>query len=142
MTYRVPTPADRLLIADFLKALEQGDSLGLIEAPAFSHKQQTLGKVLADMASRDEGPLMFACLVRAVRHGLKSTDLTTRVQVMAEAANIARAFADAQTAPPAAEVEVVSDDADDIGQQDHAEILAQAAAFAGACLPNLRRGVL
>ncbi len=139
MSYRTPTGPERLLMADFIKALEQGDPRAVLETPAAEQKQQTLGKVLAAAAADKEGgPFLIACLVRAVQHGLMSTDPKTRFSVMAEAANIARLVFDAQAPKPIA----ISADADDDSPTDTEEAFARAAAFAGECFPALRRGAL
>ncbi len=137
MSYRTPTTAERLLMADFIKAVEQGDPRAVLETPAAEQKQQTLGKVLAAAAADKEGgPFLIACLVRAVQHGLMSTDPKTRFSFMAEAANIARLVFDAQAPKP------IAISADDDSPTDTEEAFARAAAFAGECFPALRRGAL
>jgi hypothetical protein len=134
MDYRVPNASERLLMADFLKALEQGDTRAVLQTPAFQQKSHTLGEVLADAAGGDQGQHLMGCLVRAVMAGLKSPDLTTRVSVMAEAANIARLYSDTH-----AEAKGLDDaDADDALRTDYSGAFDRAAAFAGACFPVVR----
>ena len=143
MTYRVPTGPERLLMADFLKALEQGDTRAVLQTPAVEQKAHTLGEVLAAAAAdKENGPFLIACLVRAVQHGLMSTDPTTRFSVMAEAANIARLVFDAQAPKPIAISAEADADADDDSPADAEEAFARAAAFSGACFPIVRRGAL
>jgi hypothetical protein len=123
-------------MAAFIEALEQGDTRTALETPAFKQKRHTLGEVLADEAGGEQGQHLIGCLVRAVMHGLKSADLTTRVSVMAEAANLARLFANTH-----AEAAGLNDaDADDQLRGDYSEAFANAQAFAGACFPIVRRG--
>ena len=137
MSYRTPTTAERLLMADFIKAVEQGDPRAVLETPAAEQKQQTLGKVLAAAAADKEGgPFLIACLVRAVQHGLMSADSTTRFSVMAEAANIARLVFDAQAPKPIAIS--AEADAEDDSPTDTEEAFARAAAFASAAFPVVR----
>jgi len=136
MSYRVPNATERLLMADFIKALEQGDTNAVVETPAFKQKTHPLGELLADAAGGDQGQHLMGCLVRAAMHGLKSADLTTRVSVMAEAANIARLYSDTH-----AEAKALDDaEADDELRADYSEAFDRAAAFAGVCFPTVRRG--
>ena len=134
MSYREANATERLLMADMLKALEQGDARAVLRTPAFSQKSLALGDLLADVAGGDQGPHLIGCLLRAVMIGLRSPNLATRVSVMAEAANIARLYSDAH-----AEAQSLDDaDADDAFVAGHAEAFERAAAFAGACFPVVR----
>ncbi len=137
MTYRLPTGPESRLMAGMFSALEQGDICAVLETPASDQKQHTLGYVLAATVEQtNAGEHLFACLVRALMYGLKSADTTTRVQVMAEAANIARLYADAQAPKPIAAP--APDLEDDDSPADPDEAFARAAAFAHAAFPVVR----
>jgi hypothetical protein len=136
MSYREANATERLLMAEMLKALGQGDTRAVLQTPAFGKKSLALGDLLADAAGGEQGQHLMGCLVRAVMAGLTSPDLTTRVQVMAEAANIARLYSDTH-AQALADADAAAGRCD-----DYPSAFERAAGFAGACFPKLRRGAL
>lgn len=118
-TVALDAPADKRLMAEFLAALESGDTKARLHTPAFRAKTMTLGDVIADEAGGDRAELVLGCLLRSMARALKSADTNTRLYVMAEAASIGRIFVNTH-----AEAQDIADaEADDEFRGDYADAL-------------------